>query len=178
MGWYDTLRSLRCPGPFILQWAEWVWSSFNNERDTSAFHCFLLSFSHPATWFVRTLWLTSPKSLLSTAAAWKRDMSPAWTPERTPSSDTLPTFIATLINPASASVGVSLHPRGSSLKEDNLCYKVSAPAECLMFVRWQLMSSVTFSSLATNSIEIVCWYLWELFLNEQSGTCLLWSEVS
>lgn len=183
MGWYDTLRSLSCPGPFILQWAEWDWSSFNNEihQHFIAF-CFL-----------------SPTQLLDSFGPSGSRPRRASCPQQQPERETWvqhghqgghpalipwqPLLLLSLTQLQLLWGSRCIH--AGPVWKRTICatkfqhlQSATVLYECLMFVRWQLMSSVTFSSLATNSVKIVCWYLWELFLNEQSGTCLLWSEVS
>lgn len=98
-------------------------------------HLLFVSLSLSGTWSVRTLWLMSRRSRRSTAAAWKRDASPAQTPERTPSSDSMLTFTASLLfessplQPSRGGLGVWLHLCRSDVKEDNLCCDVSCSVQ-------------------------------------------------
>lgn len=58
------------------------------ENNTNAEMSTLLPPHPQGIWSAPTLWLTFQRSRPSTAAAWRRDVSPASTSERTPSSET------------------------------------------------------------------------------------------
>lgn len=101
----------------------------------------------PGTWFVQILWLTCPRNLRSTAAAWKKDASPAWTPERTPSSD--PCTGPALRHPfLCLHTWVWVHPWRSSPKLDTL------------FKHY----SITRAPCSSGDVFILllryCWYEW------------------
>lgn len=116
-------------------------------------HLLFVSLSLSGTWSVRTLWLTSRRSRRSTAAAWKRDASPAQTQERTPSSDSMLTFTASLLfessplQPSRGGSGSGCICAGPTWKRTICAAMFPAVYNCIIPVPMTFdMSSVAFSS--------------------------------
>ena len=138
-------------------------------------HVLFVSLS--GTWFVRTLWLTSRRSLRSTAAAWRRDASPVQTPERTPSSDSMLTFTGSLlfwvIPPSAVTRGRGLAASVQVRRErDNLCCDVSKRCSVQLYYTsaydiWHVIRGVFILSPQTVCVRKVYSCLW--MLSQMSG---------